>query len=65
MKAIISINALAMAFASISAQELRGGLVVGSCSTYHLSVSLFLQTKQTLTSFPSPTALSFSDSWWW
>ena len=39
--------------------------VVGSCSSYHLSVSLCLQTKQTLTSFPSPSALSFSDSWWW
>ena len=48
MKATISIDALAMAFASVSAQELRGDPVVGSCSNYHLSVSLCLQTKKKL-----------------
>ena len=65
IKATISIAALAMVFASVSAQGLCGGSVVGYGSTYYLCASLFLQTKQTLPSFPSPTAFSCSDSWWW
>jgi hypothetical protein len=52
-----------MVFAS-AAQGLYGGPVVGYGSTYYLCASLFLQTKQTLPSFPSPTAISCSDSWW-
>ncbi len=65
MKATISIAALVIVFASFSAQGLGGGPVVGYGSTYYVYASLFLQAKQTLPSFLSPTAFSCSDSWWW
>jgi hypothetical protein len=52
MKAITSIVALAMAFASVSAHELRGGSVVSLNGTLllHRPLSLHLsQTEQCLT----------------
>jgi hypothetical protein len=58
MKAIISIAALAMIFASVSAHELHGGLNVSPRSTFSI-----VYTIQTLPSFLSPTTyLSCSDS---
>jgi hypothetical protein len=39
MKAIISIAAMAMAFACVSANELRGGPVVSPCLIYHICLS--------------------------
>ena len=57
MQAIISIAAMAMAFACVSAHELRGGLVVSPWPTFSL-----VFTKQTLTPFLSPTSLA-SYSW--
>jgi hypothetical protein len=60
MKAIISIAALAVAFASVSAHELRGGPVVSMCPTF-VCISLFLSPIiHTLTSFLSPLLISLA-----
>ncbi len=59
MKAIISITALAMAmaFSSVSAHELRGGPVVSPYLIFLVEVSLTLQNIRTLNSFTSPTTV--------
>ncbi len=69
MKAIISIAALAMTFANVLAQELRGGPAVSTCLTFY-RINLFAfsaPNKLSLHLFPPPIShFSRLDSlrWW-
>ena len=58
MKAIISIAALAMTFASVLAQELRGGPAVSTCLAFY-RINLSLSPNQTNSHFISASNFSF------
>ena len=58
---------MTVAFACVSAHELRGGPVVSPCLIYHICLSHSPHIIHTLNSFMSPTTyFSHSKSWlWW